>query len=171
LRKLYASKNYLGRKSQIAKNVCSPSQIANPQIATFAEGPQIYQKLSPQICGTYLRNAHLVARIGIFTDEIFASHILNFFFSVLQYMWTAKQFENELKIQCKQCCDKHILYTYIFVGMHSIHFFRWGGGAGENLFYPELGFRRPLEDPLGTLDPPPSLSHSPFCRLPPPLPL
>ena len=64
-----------------------------------------------------------------------------------------------------------MLYPYIFVGMHSIHFFRGGGGAGENLFYPELGFRRPLEDPLGTLDPPPSLSPFPFRPLPPLLPL
>jgi hypothetical protein len=45
LRKLYVSKKYLGRKLQIAKNVCSPPQIANPQIATFAEGPQIYKKI------------------------------------------------------------------------------------------------------------------------------
>jgi hypothetical protein len=61
------------------------------------------------------------------------------------------------------------IVPYIFVGMHSIHFFRGGGGAGENLFYPELGFRRPLEDPLGTLDPPPSLSL-PLLSLPPPSP-
>ncbi len=79
LRKLYVSKKYLGRKSQIAKNVYSPPQIANPQIATFAEGPQIYKKSSPQICRTYLRTAHLVAQIGIFTNKIFASHILNNF--------------------------------------------------------------------------------------------
>jgi len=35
-----------------------------------------------------------------------------------------------------------------------IHFGELCGGR-VNLFYPELGFRRPLEDPLGTLDLPP----------------
>jgi hypothetical protein len=52
--------------------------------------------------------------------------------------------------------------------MHSLHFFRGVGGAGANLFYPELGFRRPLEDPLGTLDPPPLPLTLPLLSLAPP---
>jgi hypothetical protein len=52
------------RKSANRKQILG-TQIANPQIATLAEGPQIITNFeSPQIggfaiCGTYLRTGHL----------------------------------------------------------------------------------------------------------------
>ncbi len=45
---------------QITKKLFSP-QIANPQIATFAEVLPIF--VGPQVCGTYLRIAHLCCTI------------------------------------------------------------------------------------------------------------
>ncbi len=43
------------RKSANHKTV--GPQIANPQTPSFAEGPQIDNYISAQICGTYLRTA------------------------------------------------------------------------------------------------------------------